>query len=47
MEKYYCLLTHNFKTEKCFTAKEPFEKIEEYLKSTALDIGAFLINATA
>ena len=28
MQDYYCLLTHGFKTEKCFTAKEPFEKIE-------------------
>ena len=36
MKDYYCLLTHGFKTEKCFTPKEPFEKIESYLKSHSL-----------
>lgn len=34
--KDYCLLTHGFKTEKCYTPKEPFEKIERYLKSINL-----------
>lgn len=32
MKNYYCLLTHGYETVECQTAKEPFEKIEEYLK---------------
>ena len=36
MQDYYCLLTHGFKTEKCYTPNEPFEKIESYLKSINL-----------
>ena len=36
MKDYYCLLTHGYKTEKCYTANEPFEKIESYLKSINL-----------
>ena len=36
MQDYYCLLTHGFKPEKCYTPNEPFEKIESYLKSINL-----------
>ena len=36
MQDYYCLLTHGYKTEKCYTPKEPFEKIENYLKTINL-----------
>ena len=36
MQDYYCLLTHGYKTEKCYTPNEPFEKIERYLKSINL-----------
>ena len=36
MQDYYCLLTHGFKTEKCYTPNEPFEKIERDLKSINL-----------
>ena len=33
MKNYYCLLTHGYETEECYTPNEPFEKIEAYLKS--------------
>lgn len=33
MPNYYCLLTHGYETEECYTPTEPFEKIEQYLKS--------------
>jgi len=33
MKDYYCLLTHGYETEECYTPNEPFEKIEAYLKS--------------
>ena len=32
MQDYYCLLTHGYETEECYTPNEPFEKIEAYMR---------------
>ena len=36
MKNYYCLLTHGYETQECYTPEEPFQKIHEYLKSFKL-----------
>ena len=38
MKDYYCLLTHGYETEECYTPNEPFEKIEAPLPESIDEI---------